>query len=133
MATFADAKQDHVTLQHGTLKTVAGGVTAPAGFRAAGVHAGIKRQRKDVVVIVSDVPAAAAAVFTTNKVQAAPVQVTREHVAGGRLRAVVANSGNANAVTGPEGLVDARRMAALVAEALGTAPQARSEERRVGR
>lgn len=123
MATFADAKQDHVTLQHGTLKTVAGGVTAPAGFRAAGVHAGIKRKRKDVAVIVSDVAAAAAAVFTTNKVQAAPVQVTREHVAGGRLRAVVANSGNANAVTGPEGLADARRMAALVAEALGAAPQ----------
>src|SRR5690606_668923 len=98
MATFADAKQDHVTLQHGTLKTVAGGVTAPAGFRAAGVHAGIKRKRKDVAG-------------------------TREHVAGGRLRAVVANSGNANAVTGPQGLADARRMAALVAEALGAAPQ----------
>ncbi len=95
------------TKQKAALKPVAGGVTAPRGFRAAGVHAGIKRKRKDLAVIVSDGPATAAATFTTNRVQAAPVHVTKEHVAQGPLRAVVCNSGNANAVTGDEGLADA--------------------------
>ena len=81
-----------------------GGVAAPRGFRAAGMHTGIKRKRKDLAVIVSDGPATAAATFTTNRVQATPVHVTKEHVAQGPLRAVVCNSGNANAVTGDEGL-----------------------------
>src|SRR5690625_3837046 len=102
---------------------VDGGVTAPRGFRAAGVHAGLKRKRRDVAVIVSDEPAVAAATYTTNLVQAAPLHVTREHIDRGPIRAVVCNSANANAVTGEQGLADARKMAALTAEAIGAAPE----------
>ena len=70
---------------------------SPRGFRAAGVYAGIKsRNMADVGLLVCQTRAAAAAVFTTNKVFAAPVKVGREHIADGRLRAVVVNSGNAN-------------------------------------
>ena len=99
---------------------VEGGVTAPRGFLAAGVQAGIRKTgKKDVALIYSEVPAQAAGVFTTNRVKAAPVVVSMEHLASGRLRAIVANSGNANACTGERGLRDARRMAALVAEGLG--------------
>lgn len=102
---------------------VAGGVTAPAGFRANGVHCGIKRKRPDLALVVSHTPAAAAAVYTTNLVQAAPIAVTKEHMAGGVLQAVVANSGNANACTGERGLADARRMARQTAKALGVATE----------
>jgi len=102
---------------------VPGGVTAPRGFRAAGLHIGVKRSRKDLALVVSDVRAAAAATFTTNRVQAAPVRVTREHIKGGYLRAIVCNSGNANACNGPQGVRDARRMAELVAAAIGAAPE----------
>src|SRR5690606_6339709 len=105
------------------LTPVAGGVTAPRGFQAAGVHAGIKRKRRDVALIVSAVPAAAAATYTTNIVKAAPLLVTREHIAQGPVRAIVCNSGNANAVTGEQGLKDARRMAAVAAEAIGARPE----------
>ncbi|MCC6446661.1 MAG: bifunctional glutamate N-acetyltransferase/amino-acid acetyltransferase ArgJ [Armatimonadetes bacterium] len=101
---------------------VTGGVLAPAGFAAAGVRAGIKRQGRDIALIVSEVPATAAAIFTTNRAQAAPVQVSRETAAGGRARAIVANSGNANACTGEGGLEDARRMAAITAEQAGIDP-----------
>lgn len=104
-------------------KEVPGSVAAPRGFRAAGLHIGLKRYRKDLALIVSQERAAAAATFTTNRVQAAPVHVTREHVQGGFLRAIVCNSGNANACTGPQGMADARRMAELTAAALGVAPQ----------
>ena len=92
---------------------------SPKGFRAGGVHAGIKRKRPDIGLLVCDRPAAAAAVFTTNKVFAAPIKVGREHIAGGRLRAVVVNSGNANACTGKQGERDARRMCDLAAAAIG--------------
>lgn len=102
---------------------VSGGVAAPRGFRAAGSHVGLKRVRKDLALVVSQERAAAAATFTTNRVQAAPVLVTRAHVQSGYLRAVVANSGNANACNGPQGLEDARRMARITAEALGIEPQ----------
>lgn len=96
-----------------------GGVTAPRGFRAAGVHAGIKRKRKDLALVVSDRPAAAAGTFTTNRVQAAPVIVTREHLRDGVAQAIVVNSGIANACTGRQGLEDARRMAQITAELIG--------------
>lgn len=99
-----------------------GGITAPAGFRAAGLHCGIKRARADLALIVSDVPATCAAVFTTNRVKAAPVLVSMEHVRSGRCRAVVVASGNANACTGPKGLEDARAMARTTGDALGIAP-----------
>jgi glutamate N-acetyltransferase / amino-acid N-acetyltransferase len=95
---------------------------SPRGFRAAGVYAGIKsRQTADVGLLACETRAAAAAVFTTNKVIAAPVKVGRDHIAGGRLRAVVVNSGNANACTGRQGEIDAFYMCEVAAEALGCA------------
>src|SRR5690242_11541307 len=88
-------------------------VTAPLGFRAAGVAAGIKTSGKpDVAVVINDGPSAAAAgVFTSNRVKAAPVRWSQQVVAGGQLRAVVLNSGGANACTGPEGYDDTRQTA----------------------
>ncbi|MDB5297885.1 MAG: argJ [Phycisphaerales bacterium] len=93
---------------------------SPRGFRAGGVHAGIKTtDTPDIGLLVADAPAAAVAAFTTNKVFAAPVKVGRIHAAGGRLRAVVLNSGNANACTGRQGERDAFRMCTLAAELVG--------------
>src|SRR5438105_4365802 len=105
----------------GVSSTMRAGVTSPRGFRAAGVAAGIKaNQGLDLALIVSDAPAQAAAVFTTNRAIAAPVVVSREHLAraGGAARAVVVNSGCANACTGDEGLEVAREMAAETARLL---------------
>lgn len=101
------------------MKKIAGGITAPQGFAAAGVKAGIKKSGKeDVALIVSQVPAAAAAVFTQNTMAAAPVVISRENAAKGKLRAIVVNSGCANACTGSQGLIDARSMVKLTAELL---------------
>ena len=98
---------------------IKGGVTAAEGFRACGVEAGVKYfNRKDLALIVADKPCAAAAMFTTNKVTAAPVIVSREHISGGVAQAVVVNSGNANACTGEEGLFNAYAMTRLTAAAL---------------
>lgn len=90
---------------------------SPFGFRASGVYAGIKtRQSPDIGLLLCDAPASAAAVFTTNQVVAAPVKIGRKHIAGGRLRGVVVNSGNANACTGKQGEKDAMRMCQLAGE-----------------
>lgn len=84
----------------------------PQGFRASGVAAGLKPSgRPDVGLLVSDVPAAAVGVFTTNRVQAAPITVTKRHVRRGAARGIVVNAGNANACTGSHGIKDARAMA----------------------
>jgi len=99
-----------------------GAITAPAGFRAAAVAAGVKAEGRDLALLAADRECAAAAVFTTNRVQAAPVLVSREHLAAGRARAVVVNAGCANAATGEAGLADARETAALTARALGCRP-----------
>ncbi len=98
-----------------------GGVTSARGYRAGAVMARIKpgSERPDLVLVCSDRPAAAAAAFTTNRVQAAPIQVDREHLEHGCARAVVLNAGNANACTGAQGVVDARRMCEVAAAALG--------------
>lgn len=101
---------------------VPGSVTAPAGFRASGVQANIRRTKKDVAVIASDFACASAGCFTTNRVKGAPVVVSQEHVARGQVRAVVVNSGIANVSMGARGLADARRMAELTAELLGIDP-----------
>jgi glutamate N-acetyltransferase / amino-acid N-acetyltransferase len=101
---------------------IPGGITAAAGFRAAGVAAGIKRSGAlDVTLIVADQPAAAAALFTTNQVQAAPVQVSRANLAAarGHVRAVIVNSGCANACTGSQGLATAQATAVETGSALG--------------
>jgi len=95
-------------------------VTAPLGFRAAGVAAGLKQSgQPDVAVVLNDGPSrSAAAVFTTNRVQAAPVTWTRQVVTGGRVRAVVLNSGGANACTGPAGFQDTHATAEHLAAAI---------------
>jgi glutamate N-acetyltransferase/amino-acid N-acetyltransferase len=95
-------------------------VTAPLGFRAAGVAAGLKTSgERDVAVVINDGPSrAAAAVFTSNRVQAAPVTWSRQVVSGGRVRAVVLNSGGANACTGPAGFQDTHATAERLAAAL---------------
>jgi acetylglutamate kinase len=92
---------------------------APSGFRFAGVRAGIKPDRRDLALVVSDVPCAAAGVFTANRMCAAPVRYASGRLPAGGIRAIVANSGNANALTGPAGADDERAMAAAVAQALG--------------
>ncbi len=96
-------------------------VTAPQGFRAAGVKAGLKKSDDpDVAVVLNDGPSrSAAAVFTSNRVQAAPVIWTRQVVRGGRVKAVVLNSGGANACTGPLGFQDTHATAEHLAAALG--------------
>jgi glutamate N-acetyltransferase/amino-acid N-acetyltransferase len=100
---------------------IEGNATSPKGFRAAGVHCGVKREKPDLALLVSDVPASAAGVFTTNKVKAAPVRYTQGAVAAGRAQAIVVNSGNANACTGGPGLADSEEMAKLTAGSLGLA------------
>ncbi len=99
------------------------GVTAPLGFRAAATAAGIKPQGLDLALIVADRGCAAAAMFTQNRAQAAPVIVSREHLASGQARGVVANAGGANAGTGEQGLRDARETAALLAREIGVRPE----------
>ena len=109
-------------------KTVEGSIVAPQGFLAAGVFCDIKRlgtgkgsdkgQKRDLALIVSEVPATVAGMFTTNQVCAAPVKLCLERVKRGSAQAVVVNSGNANACTGRQGLADAREMTALLAKHL---------------
>lgn len=94
-------------------------VTAALGFRASGVAAGLKSAGRDVALVVNDGPSdAAAGVFTANRVKAAPVLWSQQVLAGGRLRAVVLNSGGANACTGPDGFADAHATAEHVAATL---------------
>jgi acetylglutamate kinase len=91
----------------------------PQGFKYAGVKAGLKPDRRDLALIVSEVPASTAGVFTVNKLCAAPVAYASGRLPTGSVRAIVANSGNANAMTGPVGAEDERAMAGAVASALG--------------
>jgi glutamate N-acetyltransferase/amino-acid N-acetyltransferase len=108
------------------IHSVEGGVTAPLGFEAAGAEGGIRyHNRPDVGILRCDELASAAAVFTTNRVFAAPVGVSRAHLdqTGGRARAIVVNAGNANACTGEEGRAAARDMASHTAAILGVAQE----------
>ena len=107
------------------LKEIEGGVCAAQGFRAAGVHVGVKTKaawKKDVALIVSDVDCAAAAVFTKNVVKAAPIHVDKKHLADGKAKAIVANSGNANACA-PNGEENAIKMCQAAAKAIGCKPE----------
>ena len=95
------------------------------GFRAAGISARIKKKNaKDLGLIVSDVPATAAGVFTKNKIKAAPVLLDMERLAAGTCQAVIVNSGNANCCTGAQGMADARQMGKTAADNLGVAEDA---------
>src|SRR6516225_7605580 len=95
------------------------------GYRYAGVHCGLRPDpnRRDLALVVSDSPAAAAGVFTQNRVAAAPVRVCRERLPAAAARGVVICSGNANACTGARGIADAERMAAVAAEAVPCRPE----------
>ena len=113
--------------------SIDGSITAPQGFLAAGLFCDVKSlgtgkgsnrgQKRDLALIISEVPATAAGMFTTNQICAAPVKVCVKHIADGKAQAVVINSGNANACTGPRGLKDAKEMAALLAEELLLQPE----------
>jgi glutamate N-acetyltransferase/amino-acid N-acetyltransferase len=98
-------------------------VTAPSGFTASGVAAGIRRKGRDLALVHSTVPSVGAAVWTTNRVQAAPVVVSRGHLERAEPRAVVVNAGVANAATGAAGLADAVRTAEETASCLGLEPE----------
>ncbi len=103
------------------MKKINGGVTTPLGWTAAGVHCGIKRERLDLALIYSERPTTGSVTYTQNRMRAAPVEymVAREN---NDIRAFVVNSGNANAITGQQGLDDARAMAELTAKALDLDP-----------
>jgi len=96
-----------------------GNITTPLGFKATGIHSGVKKNRYDLGLIVSEKPAASAGVYTLNAIQAAPLRLTKASVAkDGYIQAVIANSGNANACTGPQGEADARIMQQTAASLL---------------
>ena len=102
------------------IKTISGGVCAAKGFKAAGIHCGIRknREKKDLALIMSSVPASAAAVYTTNLVKGAPLTLTRRHIADGVAQAVLCNSGNANTCNA-DGMEIAEQMCVLAAGTLG--------------
>jgi len=106
------------------MNIISGGVCAAQGFQAAGIHSGIRKNpgRKDLALIRSAVPAAAAAVYTANAVKGAPLTVTKRHLENGTAQAVICNSGNANTCNA-DGIEIAERMCALAAGALGIRPE----------
>ncbi|MCQ2462534.1 MAG: bifunctional glutamate N-acetyltransferase/amino-acid acetyltransferase ArgJ [Clostridia bacterium] len=101
------------------MKIIEGGICAAGGFTAAGVHCGIRknREKKDLSLIYSEVPAAAAAVYTTNLVKGAPLAVTKKHIENGKAQAVICNSGNANTCNA-DGIEIAEKMSELIADEL---------------
>ena len=105
------------------MEKISGGITAPSGFSACGIHCGIKGRGKDLALIYSERETAAAAVFTTNKIQSASVKLSREHLQDAKARAIVINSGNANACTGARGYKDAKLITALAAGELGVSKE----------
>jgi len=108
----------------GKCRKIEGGAGAPKGFFSAGVHCGIKAEKKlDLALVFSENPARAAAAFTENRIQAAPVKLTRRNLAGGRCQAVIINSGSANACTGDRGERDSSAMSRAAAAALGIDPE----------
>ena len=107
------------------MKFIEGGVCAAQGFKAGGIHVGVKTKagwKKDVALVVSDVDCAAAAVFTKNVVKAAPIHVDKKHLADGKARAIIANSGNANACA-PNGEENAIKMCQAAAKVIGCKPE----------
>src|SRR5437867_7671742 len=121
-------------------KRIEGSICAPGGFKAAAVFCDIKRlgtgkgsekgRKRDLVLIVSDAPAAVAGMFTSNQVCAAPVKLSAKRARQRRARAIVVNSGNANACTGPQGWRDARTMTRLAAQAVAALYERRQKSAR---
>ena len=111
------------------MNIITGGVTAPKGFKAAGIHCGVKDNfttpvpdKKDLAMVLSDVPCAAAGTYTRNVVKADPVILTKEYLADHKAQGIILDSGNANACA-PKGMENAKRMAAAAAAATGLAPR----------
>ena len=106
------------------MREISGGVCAPKGFKAGGIWCGIKSgsRKRDLSLIYSERSCTAAAMFTTNRVKAAHILLDQEHIANGKLHAIITNSGNANACTGEAGLAAARRMAELAADEFALSP-----------
>ena len=102
------------------IKYIDGGVTAPKGFLASGIHCGLKKSnlQKDLALIYSEVPAAAAGMYTKNKVKGAPIYITKEHLTNKKAQAIIINSGNANTCNGDDGLNKAKKMTSLQAKEL---------------
>ena len=105
------------------MRVIEGGVCAAKGFTAGGIHCGIRKNhtKKDLALIFSEVPASAAAVYTTNLVKGAPLIVTKNHLQDGIAQAVICNSGNANTCNA-NGIEIAERMSVLTASHLGVTP-----------
>ena len=99
------------------METIEGGITSPKGYKAAGIHCGIKKEKLDLAVIYSEKPARCAMAYTQNRVRAAPIEVMMKKDPS-MLQALVVNSGNANAITGPRGLFDANQMISCLAKEL---------------
>ncbi len=102
------------------IKRVEGGVTYPKGFKASGIHCGLRKNKnkKDLALIVSDEMCSAAAIYTTNKVYGAPITVSREHLSDGKAKAIIVNSGNANTCN-PDGIEKATAMCKALSDKLG--------------
>lgn len=107
------------------LKKIDGGsVTSPIGYIAKGINCGIRKNKKDLGILFSEMPAVSAAVYTTNKFQAAPLQVSKQSIENSNIqKALIVNSGNANAFTGKQGITDATLMRNKVAECLNIQPE----------
>lgn len=99
---------------------IKGGVTAPKGFLASGIHCGLKKSnlKKDLALIYSEVPAAASGMFTKNKVKGAPISISKDHLSNKKAQAIIVNSGNANTCNGTDGLNKAKKMTGLQAKEL---------------
>lgn len=99
---------------------IQGGITAPKGFLASGIHCGLKKSnlKKDLALIYSEVPAVAAGMYTKNKVKGAPIYITKEHLTNKKAQAIIINSGNANTCNGEDGLQKAKKMTSLQAKEL---------------
>lgn len=93
-------------------------ITAPEGFLASGIHCGLKKKKKDLALIYSEVPCVSAGVYTSNKVKGAPILVCKEHLENNTAQAIICNSGNANTCNGDDGLGKAKKMAELQGKAL---------------
>jgi glutamate N-acetyltransferase/amino-acid N-acetyltransferase len=115
--------EESMATMHRRVKSIEGTVTSARAFRAAGIHCGVKPDRPDLALVVSNMPASAAGTFTQIKTRAAGVIINEARLRSGRAQAVVINSGNANACTGERGFADARAMASAAAAALGIADE----------
>lgn len=112
-----------LTLENKLTKIETGTIVTTPGFKATGMHTGMKRKRNDLGLIYSEIPASVAGVYTTNVIQAAPLHVTKESIAKeGKLQAIITNSGNANACTGEQGYQDAITMRDLTAKKFAISP-----------